>query len=207
MLSLMRRHGEMGNEPADHASDVHLVVAARSSAAAFDHLYERYATPVLNYCYYRLGNWPDAEDAAQQIFTNAFAGLTGFHDRPDDPEGSFRSWLFTIAHHEIVNRHRHRGRHPEASLSEAADISDAHDGPEEMAVSADLQSQALALLSQLTDEQNRVIELRMAGLTDTEIGALLGISAGAVRALQFRAVKRLRDLLDVRPAGGEGGHA
>src|SRR4051794_14837720 len=80
--------------------DAALVAAAQVNPAAFDQLFARYADPVLNYCYYRLGSWEEAEDAAQQIFANAFAGLGRF---PVQESSSFPSWLFTIAHHEVVN--------------------------------------------------------------------------------------------------------
>lgn len=193
MRSLLRKAASGEAPPIADTGDVALARAARSSLDAFDELYRRYETPVLNYCYYRLGNWPDAEDAAQQIFTNTFANLSRFEERET---GSFRSWLFTIAHHEVANRHRHRTRHPSASLTEADDLFDHDPGPEERALEADAHRRALALLDQLTDDQRHIIELRMAGLTDVEIGALLDRSPGAVRAAQFRAVTRLRTLLD-----------
>src|SRR5439155_555943 len=81
-------------------------------------LYDRFVDPILNYCYYRLGAWEEAEDAAQQIFANAYAELRRF--RPGD--GSVRAWLFTIAHHEVANRQRTRARHPSAPLTAAAGL-------------------------------------------------------------------------------------
>ena len=66
------------------------------------------ALTVLNYCYHRLGTWSEAEDAAQQVFLHAYTALGRFRDR----EGSFRSWLFTVAHHEVANRRRGQRRHP-----------------------------------------------------------------------------------------------
>jgi RNA polymerase sigma-70 factor (ECF subfamily) len=63
----------------------------------------------------------------------------------------------------------------------------------------------LALVSQLSADQRRVVELRLAGLTDAEAGAVLGRTPGAVRAVQARAVARLRGLLGVRPGGTGGG--
>ena len=40
--------------------------------------------------------------------------------------------------------------------------------------------------------RRRVLELRVAGLTDIEIAAVLGRTRGAVRGVQARAVARLR---------------
>jgi RNA polymerase sigma factor (sigma-70 family) len=202
---LLRRPNEIEKEPLGAACDGALVLAAQIDALAFDRLYERYEAPILNYCYYRLGAWPEAEDAAQQIFTNAFAGLAKFHLRTEETTGSFRSWLFTIAHHEVANRKRGYVRHPQASLVAAAEISAPGPSLEELAVTADDHQRVLALLSQLSIDQRQVVELRFAGLTDIEIGSVLGRNPGAVRAVQARAVVRLRELLGVRPtAKGDG---
>lgn len=192
MRSLLRKPVKGESPTVADASDAALARAARTNLDAFDALYRRYEAPVLNYCYYRLGHWPDAEDAAQQVFTSVFAHLGRFEERPG---GSFRSWLFTIAHNEVANRHRSRNRHPSSPLDDASELFDSGPGPEEHAIAEDEQRRALALLDQLTSDQRHIIELRMAGLTDVEIGALLERSPGAVRAAQFRAVNRLRGLL------------
>ncbi len=186
--------------PSGASDDAALVAAAQTDPRAFDQLFDRYGDPVLNYCYYRLGTWEEAEDAAQQVFANAYAGLARFRnrDRATDPGGSFRSWLFTIAHHEVANRRRGYARHPAMSLDLATEAFDLGPSPEELAVAADHQGRVLALVSQLSVDQRRALELRLAGLTDTEIGAVLGRTPGAVRAVQARAVARLRGLLGVR---------
>jgi RNA polymerase sigma-70 factor (ECF subfamily) len=51
------------------------------------------------------------------------------------------------------------------------------------------------LLSQLTEDQRSVIELRLSGMTADEIAAILGKTRNAVDQAQFRAVSRLRVLL------------
>ena len=200
MLHLGRRPGGVGRTAADAAVDAALVAAAQRDPAAFDRLYDRFADPVLNYCYYRLGAWEEAEDAAQQIFASAYAALHRFCDR----DGSFRSWLFTVAHHEVANRQRGRARHPSVPLAAAALLPAAGPTPEELAIAADEQGRVRALLAELSGDQRRVLELRLAGLTDVEIARVLGCKPGAVRAVQARGVGRLRQLLRVRQGGGDG---
>ena len=170
------------------------IAAARGDPEAFDALYTRFADQVLNYCYYRLGNWSDAEDAAQQIFANVYTALPRFRDRG----GSFQAWLFTIAHHEIANRRRYQRRHPRWTLVDE-ELEDTQPTPEELAVVAERQDRVRSLLGQLSEDQRRVLELRLAGLTDREIGEVLGRTPGAVRGVQARGVSRLRSLLGRRP--------
>jgi RNA polymerase sigma-70 factor, ECF subfamily len=168
------------------------VAQTAADTLTFDALYERYADPVLNYCYHRLGVWEEAEDAAQQVFVNAYRALPRFQVR----QGSLRSWLFTVAHNEIANRRRYQARHRTLPLAEAAELFDPAPLPEDQAVMTDHQERLRAWLLTLSEDQRRVVELRLAGLRDGEIAAVLGRSPGAVRAVQARAVARLRDLRD-----------
>lgn len=184
----------------DDGDDTDLVLAAQIDPDAFDRLYDRYDQPILTYCYYRLGTWEDAEDAAQQILTNAYANLPAFRSG----RGSFRSWLFTIAHHEVANLKRTRARRPDAPFDAAYDVVDPGPPLDELAIAADRQGRARALLTQLSADQRQVVELRFAGMNDREISKILGRSPGAVRTVQARAVARLRELLGIRPTR-EGG--
>src|SRR5688572_10387667 len=61
---LERRRTTMGDGQAEGAGDAALVAGAQADPLAFDRLFDRYGSPVLNYCYYRLGTWEEAEDAA-----------------------------------------------------------------------------------------------------------------------------------------------
>lgn len=202
MQLLTRARGEVDGGRAITASDADLVAAAQAAPHAFDRLVVRYSASLLNYCYYRLGAWEEAEDAAQEIFTHAYLGLGRFRDR----DGSFRAWLFTIAHHEVANRRRGHARHPATVLGVAGAMPDPGPSPEELAIAADHQGRLLALISELSVDQRRVLELRLAGLTDREIGTVLGRRPGAVRAVQARAVARLRGLLTSPSRTNGGGH-
>jgi RNA polymerase sigma-70 factor (ECF subfamily) len=188
----------------DHDGDLALLQAAPVDPYRFDQLFDQFGDAVLNYCYYRLGTWEEAEDAAQQVFANALAAHNRFRARSTEPAESIRSWIFTIAHHEVANRRRSRTRHPQASLDSASVVADPGPSPEELAIAADRQGRVLRLMTQLSPDQRQVVELRLAGLTDAEIAQVLDRTPGAIRATQFRAVARLRDLLgiDLRGKGG-----
>jgi RNA polymerase sigma-70 factor (ECF subfamily) len=175
-----------------------LVARAQRDPAAFAPLYEAYFDAVYRYCYHRLGDWSAAEDAASLVFTNALAALPRF--RTYGRSGSFRSWLFAIAHNVVVNHHRAQGRRQAIALVEAHTVPDRSPSPEEEAVAAETSRSVHALLSQLTHDQRQVVELRLAGLTDAEIASVLGRRHGAIRAAQYRALLKLRALF---AAGGE----
>jgi RNA polymerase sigma-70 factor (ECF subfamily) len=177
-------------------SESDLVTRAGHDPRAFALLYRRYVDAVYRYWYHRLGSREAAEDATSQIFTKVLAALPGYSAaRP------FRSWLFAIAHNVVVDLYRaRRDEHP---LDNAAEMLDTARSPEELALAAEETQLLRGLLAALTPDQARIIELRLAGLSEVEIGRVLGRSPGAVRAVQFRALSRLRSLLGIVPAPKE----
>jgi RNA polymerase sigma-70 factor, ECF subfamily len=176
--------------PAEHA-DAELVHLAQATPQAFAALYLRYRDPVLTYCFYRLADQEAAEDATSTIFIRALGHLPSFSERGD----SFRTWLFRIAHNEIVDRYRRQARHPEVPLLPEMGLRDAASLPEEAAITADRRLRVLRLLAHLPPRERAVLELRAADLSTREIAEVLQISAQSVRTAQCRAVGRLRELL------------
>jgi RNA polymerase sigma-70 factor, ECF subfamily len=165
------------------------VARARADPHAFAPLYDRYLDPVYRYCYRRLGSREAAEDATGVVFAKALAALPAYRD------GSFRGWLFAIAHNVVADGHRRK--RPEAPLEAAGDPPDRAPTPEEAALAADERRSVRALLAALPPDQRRVLELRLAGLTGAEIATALGRSVAAVKMLQLRAMTRLRTDLGV----------
>ena len=71
--------------------------------------------------------------------------------------------------------------------------------PEERAVHADEERTVHALLSRVTPQQARILELRLAGLTGPEIAEVLECSLAAVKIGQVRGYSRLRQILAGAP--------
>jgi RNA polymerase sigma-70 factor (ECF subfamily) len=186
-------------EPPHESADVELVRAAKSTPRAFAPLYLRYRDSIMNYCYYRLGNREESEDATSVIFIKALDHLPRFVERGD----SFRTWLFRIAHNEIADRHRQRARHADLPLDNEHDVWDAASPVEDAAIVMDNRLRVREMLAQLPPRERAVLELRTAELNTREIAEVLQISEQNVRTAQSRAVNRLRGLLlgeESRPA-------
>jgi RNA polymerase sigma-70 factor, ECF subfamily len=166
-----------------------LVVRAKDDRTAFAALYRLYFDPIYRFCYRRLGGHDAAEDAASLVFAKALAALPAYREG----EGSFRSWLFTIAYRVVTDEYR--GWRPSEPLEAAAWVTDPAPSPEERFLAAEERGRLTALLARLPEDQRRVLELRRAGLSGAEIAETLGRSHAAVKMLQSRAVARLRSLL------------
>ncbi len=187
----IRSRAQPKSAPHAEDADAELVRLAQATPQAFAALYLRYRDPVLNYCFYRLGDREAAEDATSTIFVKALDHLPSFSERGD----SFRTWLFRIAHNEIVDRYRRQARHPEVPLLPELGLRDAASLPEEAAISADRRLRVLRLLTHVPPRERAVLELRAADLSTREIAEVLQISEQSVRTAQCRAVGRLRELV------------
>ena len=165
------------------------IEAARRDPNAFAPLYAMYFDPIYRYCYLRLHHRELAADAASQTFLKALAGIGGFRS------GSFKSWLYAIARNVTIDMQR--AARPQVDLTHAELIHDYAPTPEEHALRVDEHDRLWRALQQLTDEQREVLELRLAGLTGKEIAEATRRSLTATKSIQFRALSRLRTVLEL----------
>jgi RNA polymerase sigma-70 factor, ECF subfamily len=171
--------------------------AATGDAVAFGALYERFLDPIYRYFYYRTGHAAEAEDLTEQVFLNAWQTVSRFRwqGRP------FLAWLYRVAHNLHVDHVRARRLDVPLDASPAHQtIVDAHAATQlARTIDADLLTRGIR---QLTHEQQEVILLRFAeGLETSQIAVVLDKHEGAVRALQMRAMQRLRQVLAFDGAG------
>jgi RNA polymerase sigma-70 factor, ECF subfamily len=172
----------------DQVTDDQLVAAAQQALPAFEHLYRRYVNDVYRFCYRRLGAEADAADATSVVFTRALTNIKGCQAH------SFRPWLFTIARNVVTDHYR--SARPVEALTDAYELPDRAVSPEEHAIRGDERRSLEVALAHLTDDQRSIIELRLAGLSAQEIATALGKSRNAIDQMQYRAVSRLRALLN-----------
>jgi RNA polymerase sigma-70 factor (ECF subfamily) len=183
--------------------DLRMVERAKSDPAQFAALFERYHQAIYVYCYRRLGTPESSDDAASTVFIKAFTALPGF--RPDMARSgsTFRSWLFSIARNVVIDVWR-RDRHHlsiDASVDDSlsSHLVDPMSSPEDLALGGEEARKVIALLAQLPERQRAAVELRLAGLSASEVASALGLSLSATKSMQFRAYRALRDLLRANP--------
>ena len=127
----------------------------------------------------------------QRTFVKIIEALPRYQTRRGIP---FRAWVFRIARNVCIDEYR--TTHPAVGLDSVADRPAETPGPEQL-VEESLERRALVgAVERLPADQHDVIVYRFfAGLTPSEIAALLQKSEGAVRVTQHRALLRLRRLL------------
>ncbi|MBI2772875.1 MAG: sigma-70 family RNA polymerase sigma factor [Chloroflexi bacterium] len=158
--------------------------------AAFAELYDMHVDSVYRYLIYRVREPSDAEDLTSEVFTRAFANIQRYRWQGK----SLLAWLYTIARNAVTDRRR-RDR-PTMELEHAYGL--ASEGPtaHDHAVRGEEVGALRGAVKYLTAEQQQVLSLRFeANLSSREVARMLGKNEGAIRALQFRALGRLRKIL------------
>ena len=168
--------------------------AQQGDADAFGELYDRYVDVVYRYVYYRVGNATLTEDLTSETFIRALRRIASYTWQGRD----FGAWLVTIARNLIADHFksgRYRLEVATSDLVEAgADRSE--DGPEDEVLTGITNAALLEAVKSLGAEQQECISLRfLQGLSVAETAAIMGKNEGAIKALQYRAVKSLSRLL------------
>jgi RNA polymerase sigma-70 factor (ECF subfamily) len=173
--------------------------AVRRDRDATAELLTRLRPGLVRYCRARLGRvggaYATADDVAQEVCLALLRALPNYRDqgRP------FTAFVFGIAAHKVADAQRAAVRDafttPVDPADGLADEPDAAPGPEQQAVSTDLARRLSGLLNRLPETQREIVLLRVAaGLSAEEVGAIVGMSAPAVRVAQSRGLARLRSL-------------
>ena len=176
--------------------------ARAGDADAVARLYSLYAPRVYRFALVRVEARADAEDILQQTFVKMIEALPRYEDRGLP----FAAWLFRIARNTMIDIARaDRGQ---VDLGAVPEHAEARHGPAEQAEAASDRAAIRAAIGRLSADQQLVIEYRFfAGLSTREIAQLMDRQDGAIRAIQFRAVRALRDDLgpsrDLLSATGE----
>src|SRR5215210_3555165 len=152
-----------------------LVARARAGdSAAFSTLYRRYVNQVYAFAARRLAGRDAAEEATQEIFTRALAGIGRCRD-----DTAFPGWLFGIAHHVVTEQYK-ASRRATSPLDTAPEAADPDRSPEERALSREGMDELRRARERcLTDRERELFDLLLADLTDVQIAAALGKRAGA----------------------------
>lgn len=184
--------------PDDAAAEVWALVerAQAGDSSAFGQLYDRYVDTVFRFIYFRVGNRPLAEDLTSDTFLRALKRIGSFTWQGRD----LGAWLVTIARN-LVADHFKSGRYRlEVTTGDVLDADQADRGPEgspELAVVDHITNVALlTAVNKLNPEQRECIVLRfLHGFSVAETAQAMRKNEGAIKALQYRAVRALHRLL------------
>ena len=163
---------------------------AEEPGLAFERLYRESRDDVYAYAAGLLRDRAAAEEVTAAAFERAYRKRSRF-----DPErGEPRAWLFGIARNAALDELRRRRRQAELVEDPADPLPAGSDDSAESSARRVALSRALA---ELEPRERELIALKFfAGLGNTEIGSVLGLSESNVGTRLHRAVAKLREACD-----------
>jgi RNA polymerase sigma-70 factor (ECF subfamily) len=107
--------------------------------------------------------------------------------------------LYRIAHNLVVNWYRDRDRKEEVPLGAQYPPPAVEDQTEKQLAKEDRRESLLEVVRELPDDRQQLLILKhVEGLTNREIGEIMGRTEGAIKALYHRTLVALRDEYDVQ---------
>ena len=162
-----------------------VVQAVNGNTDAFGELYIIFVEKIYRYIFYHVKSKTTAEDITGEVFLKAWRAISSCRGK----ENTFSSWLYRIAHNQMIDEIRKRQRRPFLELENIENISDS-----ESSVEGYLEQQELLeVVDCLPPNQRRLIILKfIEGMDNREIANILGKSEGALRVMQMRALSTLK---------------
>ena len=163
--------------------------AVQGDEHAFGFLVDQYQKPVFSLCYRMLGNYNDAEDAAQESFIKAYHNIKKY-----DPNRPFGTWLLSITAHHCIDCLRKR-RLPTISIEAlpAEIIPDKRvPSPELTFRQAEWDSRLKNLMMDLKPLDRAAVILRYwHECSEIEIAETLNLTVSAVKSRLYRSRQNL----------------
>ncbi|MFE9925441.1 ECF subfamily RNA polymerase sigma factor, BldN family [Streptomyces sp. NPDC005774] len=177
----------------DSARMMELVERAQAGEAdAFGRLYDQYSDTVYRYIYYRVGSKANAEDLTSETFLRALRRIGTFTWQGRD----FGAWLVTIARNLVADHFKSSRFRLEVTTGEMLDANEVARSPEDSVLEYLSNAALLDAVQRLNPQQRECVTLRfLQGLSVAETARVMGKNEGAIKTLQYRAVRTLARLL------------
>ena len=177
----------------DSARMMDLVERAQAGEAeAFGRLYDQYSDTVYRYIYYRVGGKATAEDLTSETFLRALRRIATFTWQGRD----FGAWLVTIARNLVADHFKSSRFRLEVTTGEMLDANEVARSPEDSVLESLSNAALLQAVRRLNPQQQECVTLRfLQGLSVAETARVMGKNEGAIKTLQYRAVRTLARLL------------
>lgn len=179
----------MGN--LDRAQTEHfLSLAAQGDKQAFGRLYESFLDEIFRFVHYKVGNQTIAEDITEDTFIKTWLILPRIYKKNGKID-NLRAWLYRTANNQVIDYYRKK---KPVEISEELTKA-AKQSPESITDQRDLTEQLTKSVLALAPDFQQIIILRFINqLSHKETARVMKISENYSRVLQYRALKRLKEI-------------
>lgn len=171
--------------------DSRVLQAQNGNREAFGEVYDYFLDSVYRYIAFRVSSRETAEDITADVFLKTLRNLQKYKKQEGMP---FSAWLFRIAKNALIDHYRKNVSSEEIPEDTFDESTHAH-ADRETILNIE-KNRLLAGIRELPDMQAQAIVLKyFSERSNEEIGVILGKSETAVRILQSRGLKKLREHL------------
>jgi RNA polymerase sigma-70 factor (ECF subfamily) len=180
-------------EKAERLADEELMPwIGRKDPEAFEVFYDRHGGAAFSLAYRILGERGAAEDCIQEAFISIWRSGGKF----DSARGSVRSWTLSIVRNRAIDALRSKaGKAPKLTFDDDAilEARPAGEHTEAEVLAAETADEVRGAISQLPDEQSKVIQLAyFGGFSQSEIAAMLNVPLGTVKGRMRLGLEKIR---------------
>ncbi|MFW5709408.1 MAG: RNA polymerase sigma factor [Chloroflexota bacterium] len=177
--------------PDTSTDEDNLALALQGDENAIVAIYHQYFDPVYQFCRLRVGDVQTAQDLASEVFVRFIRSLK----RETAPHTSLRGWIFRVARNLIYDHYGEDREIPVDTIEQWL-ASDSSTDPEVNALRNTQIDRTRQAISMLAPAQQEVLLLRFdQQLSLQETADIMDKQVNAIKALQFRAVNTLRQIL------------
>ena len=154
-------------------------------------LLEEIGPPVRQWALSHTGDPDGASDLCQEVFLLLLKKISSYRG-----EARFLTWLFSVTRNQALEEIRRKGRHEKKMNRFKAEISDFQSTPNRGEAHVDRKRMGeiiTVFIRDLPQRQREVFQMsELQGLSSPEIGTILGLNPGSVRAALLKARRALR---------------
>lgn len=181
-----------------HQEDIQLIGRiVQQDEAALRRLVDKYKSRLMGLAFKTVYSKELAEEVVMDVFVRVWEKAALFNA----DKGNLRGWLFQMTRNRAIDYLRKSGRRVDDTAVGWTDVHEnvipaAGDDPEKQAQKNDLAQVVQAALSQLSEDQQKVIGLAYyKGLSNSQIANETGIPLGTVKTRIRRGMLKLKDFL------------
>lgn len=169
-----------------------LVEEAKKDPEKFGALYDKYFDQIYRYVYRRVSDKETVYDLVSQTFYDALTHLKSYEWRGF----SFSSWLYKIAHNNVLKWYREQSKMQMTELEEGFEIPDKDTDHARDIVEKETRGEIQEILAKLEPEEREIVRLKFfEEASNIEIAEIMGLSANHIGVKVFRALKKVKQLM------------
>ncbi len=172
------------------AEKQHIKEAKKGSKEAFGALYDHYLPQIYRFVLFKVSRKDEAEDICHEVFLSAWKNMPSYKDKGFP----FSSWLYQIARNAVIDFYRTSKSSVQIELVDENSIQLVQSSQKELDTALEMEMVRKCLSKIRPDYQDLIIMRFIEEMENSEIASALKKSEGAIRLMQHRALKELKDI-------------